>query len=402
MSDCASMNSNRHNTSHQSFTTDEPNVLRIVPVEDARTVEQFIRIPWSIYTNDANWVPPLFLERRQHLSKRNPYFSHATVQLWIAYRNHQPVGRISAQIDRFHQERYRDDTGFWGMLEAKDDQDVFHALLNTAEQWLQEKGMRRALGPFNFSINQECGLLIDGMDSPPMVMMGHALPYYPQHIESYDYRKAKDLFAYRVDLDFVIPHIIQKAIRKAESSVTFRQLRRNDFNNELKTIHRIFEEAWSDNWGFIPFSDKEFAAVGQELRLLVDDSFIQIAEVDGTPEAMLVAFPNVNELIRDLNGRLFPIGWMKFLWRLKVSHPHTARVVLMGVRKKFQGTPLGAVLAFGMIDSVRQAGRKWGIKHVELSWILEDNIGMKNMLQAIGCEQYKTYRIYEKHLTNGQ
>ncbi|GJL49927.1 GNAT family N-acetyltransferase [Candidatus Nitrospira salsa] len=402
MSDYVQMNSHTHKTFQQLITTNEGNALRIVPVEDSRTVEQFIRVPWAIYTHDENWVPPLLLERKQHLSKRNPYLSHATVQLWIAYRNDQPVGRISAQIDRFHQERYRDHTGFWGMLEAHDDQEVFHALLNTAEQWLQEKGMRRTLGPFNLSINQECGLLIDGMNSPPMVMMGHALPYYPQHIESYDYRKAKDLFAYRVDLDFIIPPIIQKAIRKAESSITFRQLRRNDFKNELETIHRIFEEAWSDNWGFIPFSDEEFAAVGQELRLLVDDSFIQIAEVDGTPEAMLVAFPNVNELIRDLNGRLFPIGWMKFLWRLKVSHPQTARVVLMGVRKKYQGTPLGAVLAFGMIDSVRQAGRKWGIKHVELSWILEDNIGMKSMLQAIGCEQYKTYRVYEKHLTKRQ
>ncbi|GJL66646.1 MAG: DNA-binding protein [Nitrospirales bacterium] len=402
MSDRAQMGSNTHTGPHQSLTTDEVNALCILPVEDSRTVEQFIRVPWSIYANDPCWVPPLFFERKQHLSKRNPYFAHATVQLWIAYRNDQPVGRISAQLDRFHQERYRDHTGFWGMLEAQDDQEVFHALLKTAEQWLQEKGMRRALGPFNLSINQECGLLIDGLNSPPMVMMGHALPYYPEHIESYDYRKAKDLFAYRVDLDFVIPSVMQKAIRKAESSVTFRQLRRTDFNNELETIHRIFEEAWSDNWGFIPFSDEEFAAVGQELRLLVDDSFVQIAEVDGTPEAMLVAFPNVNELIRDLNGRLFPTGWIKFLWRLKVSHPQTARVVLMGVSKKYQGTPLGAVLAFGMIDSVRQAGRKWGIKHVELSWILEDNIGMKNMLQAIGCEQYKTYRMYEKHLTNGQ
>jgi len=384
----------------ESITSDKANGLRIVPVEDSRTVKQFICVPWSIYTKDTNWVPPLLLERKQHLSKRNPYFSHATVQLWIAYRNHQPVGRISAQVDRYHQERHRDDTGFWGMLEAQDDQEVFHALLKTAEQWLQHNGVCRALGPFNLSINQECGLLVDGLNSPPMVMMGHALPYYPQHIESYNYSKVKDLFAYRVDLDFVIPPIIQKAIRKAESSVTFRQLRRANFKDELNTIHSIFEEAWSDNWGFIPFSDEEFAAVGQELRLLVDDSFIQIAEVDGTPEAMLVAFPNVNEIIRDLNGRLFPTGWMKFLWRLKVSRPRTARVALMGVRKKYQGTPLGAVLAFGMIDSVRQAGRKWGIKHVELSWILEDNIGMKNMLQAIGCEQYKTYRIYEKYFTN--
>ncbi|WP_447971222.1 N-acetyltransferase family protein [Nitrospira sp. M1] len=400
MSDRTQTDSNTHSTTHRAIASTAHSSLRIVPVEDSRAIEQFIRVPWPIYAQDACWVPPLLLERKQHLSKRNPYFSHATTQLWIAYRNEQPVGRISAQIDQFHQERYQDHTGFWGMLEAQDDQDVFHALLQTAERWLQDKGMRNARGPFNLSINQECGLLIDGWNTPPMVMMGHARPYYQQHVESHNYQKAKDLLAYRVDLDFEIPPIIQKAIRKAESSVRFRTLRRSEFKQELAIIRSIFEEAWSNNWGFIPFSDEEFAAVGQELRLLVDDSFVQIAEVDGTPEAMLVAFPNVNEIIRDLNGRLFPLGWAKFLWRLKVSRPHTARVALMGVRKKYQGTPLGAVLAFGMIDSVRQAGRKWGITSVELSWILEDNIGMKNMLEAIGCKQYKTYRMYEKHFTN--
>ncbi|GJL61380.1 MAG: DNA-binding protein [Nitrospirales bacterium] len=402
MSDRTQANSTRHPTTQRSTTSTERSSFRIVPVEDARAVEQFIRVPWPIYTHDACWVPPLLLERKQHLSTHNPYFAHATTQLWIAYRNHQPVGRISAQIDHFHQERYQDLTGFWGMLEAHDDQDVFHALLQTAEQWLQEKGIRQARGPFNFSINQECGLLIHGLQTPPMVMMGHARPYYRQHVESHGYRKAKDLLAYSVDLDFEIPPIMQKAIRKAESSVTFRSLQRSDFKQELAIIRSIFEEAWSNNWGFIPFSDQEFAALGQELRWLVDDSFVQIAEVDGVPEAMLVAFPNVNEIIRDLNGRLFPIGWVKFLWRLKVSRPHTARVALMGVRKKYQGTPLGAVLAFGMIDTVRQAGRSWGIKQVELSWILEDNIGMNNMLKAIGCEPYKTYRIYEKSFTHTQ
>ena len=376
------------------------NSIQIVHVEGRQAIEQFIRVPWKIYDQDSCWVPPLLLERGQHLSKNNPYFAHAEVQLWIAYRGDQPVGRISAQIDTFHQTRYQDQTGFFGMLEAQDDENVFRSLLGTAEDWLRDQGMRRTLGPFNLSINQECGLLIDGFDSPPMVMMGHARPYYQNHLETNGYRKAKDLFAYKIDLDFIIPPIIQKAIRKAESSVTFRPLRRSEFKNELLTIQSIFEDAWSNNWGFIPFSDEEFAAVGQEMRLLVDSSFVQIAEVDGTPEAMLVAFPNVNEMIKDLNGRLLPFGWLKFLWRLKVTLPQTARVALMGVRKKYQGTPLGAVLAFGMIDAVRHAGRKRRIQHVELSWILEDNLGMRNMLHAIGSAPYKTYRIYEKDLTD--
>ncbi len=369
-----------------------------MPVKGRQAIKQFIRIPWTIYAQDSHWIPPLFAERGQHLSKKNPYFSHAEAQLWIAYRANQPVGRISAQIDSFHLAQHQDQTGFFGMLEAHDDQEVFSLLLKTAEQWLNTKGMRRALGPFNFSINQECGLLIDGFQSSPMVMMGHAQPYYQTYIEQNGYDKAKDLLAYSIDLDFDIPPIIQKAIRKAESTVTFRPMRRSEFKAELQTIKSIFEDAWSTNWGFIPFSDEEFAAIGQEMRLLVDDSFVQIAEVDGTPEAMLVAFPNVNEMIKDLNGHLLPFGWLKFLWRLKVSLPRTARVALMGVRKRFQGTPLGAVLAFGMIDAVRQAGRKRRIRNVELSWILENNVGMRNMLHTLGSSPYKTYRVYEKSL----
>ncbi|MGB0909601.1 MAG: N-acetyltransferase [Nitrospirales bacterium] len=376
--------------------------IEIVPVKGHQAIEQFIHIPWSIYSKGSCWIPPLVLERRQHLSPQNPYFAHAETQLWIAYRNSQPIGRISAQIDELHQARYQDQTGFFGMLEAHDDIEIFQALLSTAEHWLREKGMQRIRGPFNLSINQECGLLINGFDSPPMIMTGHAYPYYQRHVEALGYQKAQDLLAYKIDLDFVIPPVIHKALRKAESSVMFRPLRRSDFTQELRTIQHIFEDAWSKNWGFIPFSQEEFTEVGKELKLLVDESFVQIAEVDGTPEAMLVAFPNVNEMIHDLNGRLLPFGWLKFLWRLKVSLPRTARVALMGVRKKYQGTPLGAVLAFGMIDAVRKAGQKRRIQEVELSWILENNIGMRNMLQAIGSAPYKTYRIYEQILSHSE
>ena len=372
--------------------------IQIVQVETPREVDQFIRTPWKIYAEDSQWIPPLFMERRQLLSKKNPYFAHAQARFWMAYHGDQPVGRISAQIDEYHLTRYQDHTGFFGMLEAPNDETIFRALFDVAEDWLRAQGIRQIRGPFNLSINQECGLLIDGFDTPPMVMMGHAQPYYQTCLEKIGYQKAIDLLAYKIDLNFTIPPLIQKAIRKAESSITFRSLRRSDFKEELQIIQDIFEDAWSENWGFIPFSKEEFDAVGQELRLLVDDSFVQIAEVDGSPEAMLVAFPNVNEMIRDLNGRLLPFGWLKFLWRLKISLPRTARVALMGVRKKYQGTPLGAVLAFGMIDSVRHSGRRRRIQEVELSWILEDNVGMRNMLHAIGSAPYKTYRIYEKGL----
>ncbi len=372
------------------------NSLQIIEVKGKKALEQFIRLPWSIYHNDPTWTPPLLLERRQHFSLKNPYFEHATCCLWLAYRGTQLVGRISAQIDDLHLQRYQDNTGFWGMLEAEDNLDTFQLLLNTAEHWLQARGIRNIQGPFNFSINQECGLLVKGFDSPPMVMMGHAKPYYQEMVEHHGYVKIKDLLAYYIDLSFQFPPIIEKLLTRSSRDMTIRSLRRSQFQKDLGIIQEIFEDAWSDNWGFLPFTQKEFSEIGQQLRWLVDKSYIKIAEVDGAPAAMLVAFPNINEVIHDFNGRLLPFGWLKAIVDLKLSKPKTARVPLMGVRKIFQRTPLGAALAFGLIDEVRKSGIRHNVQHVELSWILEDNQGMCKMLESIGGIPYKTYRIYAK------
>jgi GNAT superfamily N-acetyltransferase len=372
--------------------------LRIVEVEGSRALETFIRLPWSIYKGDPCWVPPLLVERRRHLSKRNPYFAHARCRFWIAYRNDQPVGRISAQIDELHQERYKDRTGFFGMVEGEDDSQTFQALLTTAEEWLRSEGMVRVSGPFNLSINQECGLLIDGFNTPPMIMMGHTKPYYQERMEQNGYGKVKDLFAYRVGIDFAIPPIVKRVMEKTANCVNIRPLRKSHFKEDLRIIREIFAEAWSENWGYVPFTDAEFEELGQELRFLVENNYVQIAEVDGVPMAMMVAFPNVNEIIKDLNGRLLPFGWLKFLWRLKVTFPKTGRVPLMGVRKQHQRSPLGTALAFGLIDTIRAWGLKRKVKEVELSWVLEDNKGMRNILHSIGGAPYKTYRIYTKDL----
>lgn len=372
--------------------------LRIVPVDGRRALEQFIRFPSSVYEADPCWIPPLLLERRQHLSKKNPFFSHADGRLWLAYRGSRPVGRISAQVDTLYLERYEDQTGFFGMVEAEEDAEVFQALFTTAEAWLRREGMVRACGPFNLSINQECGLLIDGFDTPPMIMMGHARSYYPPLIERSGYKKAKDLLAYRVGINFHFPPVIERNMRKASDVIRIRPLRRSRFKEDLRILQDIFEDAWSDNWGFIPYTNEEFRHLGEQLKLLLDDDFVQIAEVDGVPAAMIVALPNVNEVIADLKGRLLPFGWLQLLWRLKVTFPKTARVPLMGVRKRFHRTPLGAALAFGVIDAVRGPGIRRGVQEVELSWILEDNAGMRNILESIGCIPYKRYRIYEKSL----
>jgi hypothetical protein len=372
--------------------------LRIVPVEGRKGLRQFIRLPWSIYGDDPAWVPPLLLERSEHLSKRNPFFEHAKCRFWLAYRGGRPVGRISAQVDQLHLQRYQNSTGFFGLLEAEDDPETFQALMDTAEKWLSNQGMRRILGPFNLSINQECGLLVEGFDTPPMVMMGHARPYYGARVEENGYRKEKDLLAYRIDVDFELTKAMRAVIKRAARRVIIRSLRRERFAEELEILQDIFEDAWSENWGFVPFTKEEFKHLGQNLKHLVHDEYVQIAEVDGSPDAMIIGVPNVNEVIKDLNGRLLPFGWLKLLWRLKVSRPKTARVPLMGVRKRHHNGLMGAALAIMVVERVRRLGVKYGAKEVELSWILEDNMGMRNILESMGGVVYKRYRIFGKDL----
>jgi hypothetical protein len=338
------------------------------------------------------------MERRQHLSSRNPFFEHAKCKFWLAYRGSTPVGRISAQVDQLHLERYEDSTGFFGLLEAEDRAETFQVLMNTAEAWLADQGMRRVLGPFNLSINQECGLLVEGFDTPPAVMMGHARPYYSSRIEDNGYRKEKDLLAYRVNADFELTRPMRALIKRAASRVKIRSLRKERFREELDILQDIFEDAWSENWGFVPFTKAEFEHLGQNLKHLVHSEYVQIAEVEGTPDAMIVGIPNVNESIKDLDGRLLPLGWLKLIWRLKVDRPKTARVPLMGVRKRHHNSLLGAALAVMVIERVRRLGIKYGAKEVELSWILDENKGMRKILESIGGAVYKRYRIFAKGL----
>ena len=374
-------------------------MLQITPVNDRHQQRQFIRLPWSIYTNDPTWVPPLMIERREHLSPHNPYFEHAQFQSWIAYRNGNAVGRISAQIDRLHLDQYPEKEGFFGMIEAEDNSETFKALLDTAEDWLRDHGMRRILGPYNLSINQEPGLLVDGFDTPPCLMMGHAHPYYGARIEENGYQKAKDLFAYMIDANFSHSAAMQAIVKRAKKRVTIRSIRKSNFDENLKIIEDIFNDAWSENWGFIPFTEAEFKQLGKDFKMIVDFELIKIAEVDGAPAAFMVVLPNINEAIRDLNGRLLPFGWLKLLWRLKVRFPETARIPLMGVRKQYHDSMLGAALAFMVIQAAQPRAIKRGIKKVEMSWILEDNKGMRDIIESIGGVAYKRYRIYRKDLT---
>lgn len=361
-------------------------------------MRRFIRLPWSIYVDDPVWVPPLLIERRQHLSKNNPYFAHSHCCFWIAYRGAKLVGRISAQVDELHIRHHQDATGFFGMLEAENDAETFRALTNIAEKWLHSKGMRRVLGPFNLSVNQESGLLVEGFDTPPSIMMGHAYPYYGSRIEEQGYHKEKDLLAYLVNTDFDFPPFVKKLLKKNKQDIVVRPLYKSNFSKNLEILRSIFNDAWSQNWGFIPYTEAEFEHLGKDIGLLLDDELVQIAEVRGIPAAMIVLLPNINEIIKDLNGRLFPFGWLKFLWRLKVTHPKSSRVPLMGVCRRYQSSLLGAIFTFMLIDALRAPAAKLGFRKVEMSWILEDNMDMRKIIEYIGGIAYKRYRIYGKKI----
>ncbi|WP_414445005.1 dATP pyrophosphohydrolase [Burkholderia sp. 22PA0106] len=373
--------------------------LRVAPVVSKADLDQFIALPNLIFKADPAWVPPLRLERRQHLSaKTNPWFEHARWKAWLAWRGNRPVGRISAQVDALYLEHHADSTGFFGMLDAEDQQETFAVLLHTAEQWLREEGMARVRGPFNLSINDEVGLLVEGFDTPPMFMMGHARPYYHTRLEQCGYGKAKDLLAYIVGADFPTPKIMQRLIGRSMQRIRVRALDLSRFDEELRTLRDIFNDAWSENWGFVPFTDAEFTDLGRNLRSMIAPELIQIAEVDGEPAAFVVAVPNLNEAIRDLNGKLLPFGWAKLLWRLKVRFPKTVRSPLMGVRRVFHDTPLGPCLAFLVIEAGVKQVLARGARHIEMSWILENNAGMRHIVESMGGEIYKRYRVYEKPL----
>ena len=370
----------------------------IKAVDDRAMQKCFLALPGRIYLNDPAWVPPLLFERKQFLSPHNPYFEHARYSAWVAFRNGTPVGRISAQVDSLHLDRYRDNTGFYGMLEAEDDPEIFEALLNTAESWLREQGIRRVRGPFNLSINHECGMLVDGFQTPPMMMMGHARPYYTERIEQQGYRGEVDLLAYLAPTDFSFTPAMQNIIRRYEGTISVRSFEFAKLEEDLAILKDIFEDAWSTNWGFLPFTDKELKHLGRDLKQFVPQEFVAFAEIDGQPLGFIAVFPNLYEAMRDLKGRLLPFGWLKLLWRLKTGAINTLRVPLMGVRRKYHDSLTGAALALSLIAHVQKVALKRAYKHVEMSWILEDNKGMRSMIENIGGNAYKRYRIFSKSI----
>ena len=361
----------------------------------------FIALAYRLNANDPNWVPPLKDEVRSLITPgKNPWFEHAEAAFFLAERDGRAVGRISAQIDRLVLEHMGEGLGQWGMFEAEDE-DVAAALLAAAEGWLRGQGMRRSMGPFSLGIWDEPGLLVKGHDHPPMVMMGHNKADYQGWIERAGYVGVKDLLTYDLPVDRPFPPLVRRIVESGERNprIRIRHVDKKRFDEEAALILSILNEAWSDNWGFIPLTPAEIAYAGKKLKPIVLEDLILVAEYDGEPVAFMMALPDVNEFLRDLEGELFPFGWAKLLWRLRKMRPKGGRVPLMGVISRLHASRLASQLAFMMIEYIRRAGNgRYGIVRAEVGWILDDNAPMLSIAEAIEARCNRMYRIYEKLL----
>lgn len=367
------------------------------PGED---VAVFMRAGRVVFEGDPAWIPPLDFELRERLTPgKNPIFEHMDVMLFTAWKDGRLVGRCSAQVDHQHQKKHADDIGFFGYFDTIDDEEVSSALLDAAAHWLRQRGMKRMRGPISLSMHEEIGLLIDGFEHPPMVMTPHSRPYQQRLAEAYGLEKERDWYAWWYEAGD-IPKRALKAWEQVHAlpEVTVRTLRKRELDDEIRLVLDIFNDAWSDNWGAVPMTAAEVNKAASDLKLVLTEDLAIMVEIDGEPAGMCVTFPNLNEAIRDLNGKLLPFGWAKLLWRVKVKHPDTARLFLLGVRKKYRGIKRYGGLPLALCVEIIKRGTAAGYWHGELSQTLEDNTPVNIMIKLMGGKVYKTYRIYEKAL----
>jgi hypothetical protein len=375
--------------------------VTIRPVQTKKHRKAFVDLAWEVYKDDPAWVPPLKDEVHGLITAgKNPWFEHAKAQLWLAERGGKVVGRISGQVDELVQEHMEPGTGQWGMFEMLDGE-AAAALIKTAEDWLRGQGMKRALGPISLSIWDEPGLEIEGFDEPPTAMMGHHRPAYQGWIEAAGYAKAKDLITYELDISNWTDPMISRLIAMGERNpkIRIRMVDKSRFDEEARLILNLLNDAWSANWGYVPLTEAEIAYAGKKLKPIIFSELVRIAEVDGEPVAFMLTIPDINELIKDLNGELFPFNFIKLLWRLRKPRTRRLRVPLMGVAKKLHHSRLASQLAFMMIEFTRRdAVSKFGATHGEFGWILEDNKGMLSIAQLPGAKVNHRYRIFRRQL----
>jgi GNAT superfamily N-acetyltransferase len=369
--------------------------VEVTPISLPRDTVRFVKTWFTIYENDPHWVPPLFFERKRFFDPRiNPYFAVARVQCFVATRDGRDVGTIAAVVDEVYQ-KHEPGHGFFGFFEFIDDPDVARSLFEAASRWLGDRGMTRALGPFNFNTNHEFGLLVDGFDSDPYVANPHNSAYYPGIYETLGLRRAMDWYAYGVDPE--LPGIrkmrrVGDRLLARHPEIRIRTLDLSRYDEEVSLLHEIYDDAWEQNWAHVRMTDAEFAFLAAGFKQIIDPDICFVAEVNDRPAAISVSFPDLNQAVKRMKGRIFPIGWWYLLFRKR--YIDQLRIFMLGVAREFQSLPLGAALYARTFDVGRAKGYRFG----EASLILENNVRMRGALEKLGARIVKTYRNYEIEL----
>ncbi len=366
--------------------------LRVREVTTPRELRAFQRLPWRIYKENDNWAPPLLSQEKELLwPGKHPFHEHALTALFLAYRGEEVVGRIGSCLNEQHNVYHGEKAGFFGFFECLEDEEAAAGLINAVSIWLKKQAVEVVRGPFNWSTNETCGLLVDGFDSPPSVMMTYNPPYYDGLMKASGLAKSKDLFAFHLSSSVEAPSRMEKIARRASErgGVSIRTLDKRNLGREVELIKAIYNDAWSKNWGFVPMTVREVDHLAKELKPVMDPRLMLFAEIEGEAVGFSVTLPDVNEVLIHLNGRMFPFGFLKALWWSRKIK--SARLITLGIKEDFRRRGIEAILIVETLLRARQAGYAGG----ELGWVLEDNRLMIRDIEAMGARHYKTYRIYE-------
>ncbi|MEX0723790.1 MAG: hypothetical protein WD053_07925 [Gracilimonas sp.] len=359
--------------------------------------KRFTNFIYPFYKNEKHWVPPLRMDQKKLVdTEKNPFFNNAEIALFIAEKEGKDVGRIAAIIDHRFNDYHDSKTGHFGFFECINDQHTANLLFRVATDWLRDKGMKKVMGPASPGMMDTIGVLIDGFDKDPYILMPYNFPYYDELIQNAGLSKEMDMYAYMVDTETVNVERMERAmniVKHRLSDLEIRPVNLKNMKSEIKIIKEIYNQAWKNNWGFIPLSDEEFEALGKDLKMIIDPDFAHIAEIKGEPVAFSVGLPNINEILKDMNGKLFPFGFIKLLWKKRKLN--SLRTALMGVLPEYRGKGIDALLHQRSIRNGLEGENK---TISELSWILETNTEMIRVAERIGAKHDKSYRMYSKEL----
>ncbi len=371
--------------------------ISVRPVKSKKDFKTFLKFPWKIYKDDPYWVPPLFMEKKRILDKnKNPFFKRADMEMYLAEKNGEVVGRIAAIRNDVHNEIHKENIGFFGFFESINDQDVTNKLFETAEKWVKAQGLDAIRGPANPSSNDEYALLIEGFDDSPRLMMTYNPKYYMDLIENYGFKKIKDLYAWKIENDKIMKS--EKLLRVSEiarkrSGIKIREVDMKNFKKELEIVKYIYNKAWAPNWGFIPMTDEEIEALASDLKPLIEPSIVLFGEIDNKPVGFALVMLDYNQIFKEMNGHLFPFNFIKLYTKRKQIK--WARIITLGIIPEYQKRGLDAVFYY----EIAKRAEKIGILLGEASWILEDNEMMNRGAKVMNGTLYKKYRVYQKDIT---